>query len=422
MTAARFLDRAGLAALCLAALATAADAQQATAQRCRFVDHWVWMESRGDPAAANPNSTAIGRWQMTQAAFEDVGLIRRVSATTSEHFGGNDWTNVVWNDNPFGIRSLEDLRNNPQAQDHYGRLYHRRNWAALEQRGIASHVGRSFQGVQLNESALLTCAGYLGASGCARFLETGQSEHAAHALWRMAQASACDASDIAGSDTPVDIAANIARTPAPGLYCEPGVLQRLETLAAARLNAETALAGNDLSGYRTADGRGAVRVAGFDLRQFGVSSIVAPTDAGLPGPGVDLGTRALSCLDRLLGGVAIVFAPPALPDILRMLTDFVCREAERRLREATTPLDAAFFRDFGVGGISVPVRVGVHATREPGVRISSRTVDIFNHGTTGPLHGGRDAWQPLFAGAAGGGILAASPSTPSRPSGGIFAR
>lgn len=360
---------------------------------CQFLDHWVQMESRGEAWAANGSSTAIGRWQMTQAAFVDVGLIRQVSPVTSDHFGGREWTNVVFQDNPFGIRNLTDLRNNAAAQDYYGRMYHNLQWRRAQQMGLVNDFvgrtvnvgGRSFQ---MNEAALLTCMGYLGSGDCARMLR-GQPmtnpQNAAHALWRMGMASACDASDVAGQNTPVDAAANVIAT-MDGMYCDPTVLQRLETAAGRYVEAVTEIATNSVVGYRTPEGEPAkAGQGGVTTKGFGV----------------------LACLENLLSGINIIFAPPSLPNILAMLESRICQSINRIYQQATAPLNQYFFRDFGVGGIPVPFGVGVQIGGPPGVRINSQNVHMWGRSASlGEMFGVGQAPRP---------------SVPSH-SAGIFAR
>ena len=368
--------------------------------QCRFLDHWVQMESRGDHMAANGQSTAIGRWQMTQAAFADVGLVRQVSAVTNDHYGGREWSNVEFLDNPFGIRNLEDLRNNPAAQDYYGRLYHQAQWREAQRQGLVrDFVGQTVdvngRRVAINESALLTCMGYLGAGDCGRMLR-GQPMtnpgHAAHALWRMSVASACDGSDVAGQNTPVDAEANIAAT-ADAQYCDPKVLERLEQTATVQVNAITALAGHPQVGYRTAEGASPLQAQGVDLARllpdFDLATYFRDPrgpNGGITGQGVGprinlphggfstAGFRTLSCLDALLGGINIIFAPPSLPNILGILESYVCRQIEQLYARAVTPVNQSFFRDFGVGGIYVPFGAGVYTGGPPGVRINSGNV------------------------------------------------
>lgn len=349
---------------------------------CQFLDHWVQMESRGDPMAANGHSTAVGRWQMTQAAFVDVGLIQQNSRVTSAHYGGREWTNVTFRDNPFGIRNLQDLRANPAAQDYYGRLYHQMQWQSAQRQGLVrDFVGQTVnvggRQVQINESALLTCMGYLGAGDCGRMLRgqpMANPQNTAHALWRMSRASACDGSDLAGQNTQVDAQANLAAT-ADGMYCDPTVLQRLEQAAVTQVNALTALAAHPQVGYRTAEGGSPLQALGQEgdemLRALGLAGMFSGGTGGVFSTG---GFRALSCLDNLLGGVNVIFAPPSLPNILGMLESYVCRQVEGLYRQAVAPLNQNFFRDFGVGGVSVPIGVGVSMRGAPGIRVNSSNV------------------------------------------------
>jgi len=358
-----------------------AGAEQGGGQaQCQFLDHWMQMESRGDQWAANGSSTAVGRWQMTQAAFADVGLIRQTGPVTGAHYGGREWTNVQFLDNPFGIRSLQDLRANAAAQDYYGRLYHQQQWREAQRQGLVrDFVGQTVdiggRRVAINESSLLTCMGYLGAGDCGRMLR-GQPMtnpgNVSHALWRMGRASACDGSDLTGQNTPVDAEANIAAT-ADGQYCDPQVLERLEQTATAQVNAITALAGHPQVGYRTAEGASPLQAQGVDIRSL-LPDWVPTTFPTLSGGFSTGGFRGLSCLDTLLGGINIIFAPPSLPNILGMLESYVCRQIEQLYARAVAPLNQSFFRDFGVGGISVPFGVGVSVGGSPGIRVNSSNV------------------------------------------------
>jgi len=383
--------------LALAALLAAASPARAN---CTFAGNWVAVESGDNPLAANGASTAIGRWQMTQAAFADVGLISRTSEVTAAHYGGRDWTNVSFNDNPFGIRTLQDLRNNPAVQDYYGRLYFAQLWQQAGNSGLVrDFVGRTVdiggRQVAINESSLLTCMGYLGPGDCSRMLR-GEAMtspgNVAHALYRMNQAAPCDGSDIAEGNTPV-APGEAVQVAAPGgagggQYCDPQVRRMLEQAATARVDAVTAMAGHPEVGYRTAEGRSPLVAAGGDLlRGLGLS---------LPSsPGEIFGTsgfRALSCFDRLLGGINIIFAPPNIGAILSALEGQVCRQIEQLYARAVAPLNRSFFRSFDIAGVSVPFGAGMSVGGAPGLRFDAGTMgganfDFFGTGGSGAASG-----------------------------------
>lgn len=419
--------------------------REAFGQQCRFADHWVQMESAGNPRAVNRESTAVGRWQMTQAAFEEVGLLQSGSSRTvnASHFGGQEWTNVQWADNPFGIRSVQDILNNPQAQDHYGRLYFQKQWQTAQRTGMTRHIGSSVAGVGINESSLLTCMGYLGSGGCRNLLDRlGQDPSASlsaterHALTRMARATECDASEFAGQNTQVDVASSIAAAPSPKLFCDPTVMRRLEEMAMRRVEAERQLA-MTRAGFSTSSGTSIAQTALWrdaDPRDDdegampGIRFATAhpiPTDglealflihygANAPDPTDVIFDQAnqvwqeairfeqvlgrtpgrafgalQACIGRLLRGPSIVFGIPGLQSILDRIINAACRAVESRLLDMLRPLNVNLYEQVSlynipIGTVGGSVRVGGGS---PGsVSINHRTInDVFNHGTTGPL-------------------------------------
>jgi len=170
-------------------------------------------------------------------------------------------------------------------------------------------------------------------------------------------------------------------------------LERLEQTATVQVNAITALAGHPQVGYRTAEGASPLQAQGVDLARllpdFDLATYFRDPrgpNGGITGQGVGprinlphggfstAGFRTLSCLDALLGGINIIFAPPSLPNILGILESYVCRQIEQLYARAVTPVNQSFFRDFGVGGIYVPFGAGVYTGGPPGVRINSGNV------------------------------------------------
>lgn len=158
------------------------------------------------------------------------------------------------------------------------------------------------------------------------------------------------------------IATPVATSNEPG--CDPTVQTGLARLAIARIDAETELAGQF---YRV-----------LDEAEF----------------------RALSCLERLLGGISIIFAPPGIGNILDAIFNRLCGLAQQHVARAMRPLHQSVTfgpeLDAVLPGLGLGRLRGFAAiapTARPGV-----SVHVHGHGPvwqTGPGPGvfARD-WRP----------------------------
>ena len=194
---------------------------------CRLIGALAWMPAAGHAAscqgsygqhvashetggcqgtqncqARNPNSSAIGCHQLTNAALQDIGWKDRA---------GN------WLPNPYSIYSDREFTTSMQAQnaalDHYTAL----NWSRISD-STKSVIGTEHSGIRLTEGGLLSAAHFLGPAGLNEFVGCGMridciSDEAAAAnggrqraweiaMQRLASGSAVDVSAYTGFHTP----------------------------------------------------------------------------------------------------------------------------------------------------------------------------------------------------------------------------
>lgn len=161
-------------------------------------------------------ATATGAYGLTAAALKDAGFI---SYDSNPQVGHGEWSNVTWNENPWGISSREEFLNNPAAQDAAMLAYTQRNWSNIPS-SVKQWVGQTAGGMVINESALLAGSHFLGAGGMQNFAACGfkahcidpahaalngmtQQQMADRALEYMADASGMDLSELTdGTYTP----------------------------------------------------------------------------------------------------------------------------------------------------------------------------------------------------------------------------
>lgn len=175
-------------------------------------------DSNGNPLynTTVPNGTATGAYGLTAAALKDAGFISYSDVPAS---GGGEWSNVTWNDNPWGVSSRDDFLNNPAAQDAAMLAYTQKNWSNIPS-STKQWVGQTAGGMVVNESALLAGSHFLGSGGMQNFAACGfraecidpaaaakngmtQQQMADRALQYMADASGMDLSELTnGSYTP----------------------------------------------------------------------------------------------------------------------------------------------------------------------------------------------------------------------------
>ena len=123
----------------------------------RYLDMVEKVETGGDCFARPARGSAIGCYQMTDAALMDAGL--------------KD-TRGRWLRNAWGIDSDHEFQTNRRAQDAAMLRYTTNNWLTLEP-CVRDLVGARVRGVVLDQAALLAGAHLLGASGLVRFVRCG---------------------------------------------------------------------------------------------------------------------------------------------------------------------------------------------------------------------------------------------------------
>lgn len=117
-------------------------------------------ESSGDCGARSRTSSAIGCYQLTDAALKDIGL---------KDVDGN-WIP----DNEFGIMSEEEFLADPAANAEAALAYTKKNWGYLMNRGTDGEICRDFGDFTLDAASLLLGAHMLGWSGVTLFIRCVQ--------------------------------------------------------------------------------------------------------------------------------------------------------------------------------------------------------------------------------------------------------
>ncbi len=109
--------------------------------------------------AYNESGKAHGRYQLTEEALEDAGMMD----------ANKNWTGR------YGVHSREDFLNNPEAQEKAIEAYLERTEKSLRDNGATRHVGQTFQGIKgtitVTEDGLLAAAHRAGATRVKRYLE-----------------------------------------------------------------------------------------------------------------------------------------------------------------------------------------------------------------------------------------------------------
>ena len=107
----------------------------------------------------NPTSNALGRYQFTESALMDVGLMTK----------DRQWTGK------YGIRSDQDFLADPEAQERALSDYLKRNEVQLQQNGAKRFIGQSIAGEKgrftITEAGLAGAAHRHGAQGARDYIE-----------------------------------------------------------------------------------------------------------------------------------------------------------------------------------------------------------------------------------------------------------
>lgn len=306
--------------------------------------------------ATNDSSTATGKYQFTQGVLVDAGLYERDGSPSQSDFGGGEWSNGAWKDNEFGVKSREDFMKNEAAQEYVFKKYSKNNWDTMERLGTTKHLGKTVNGVKIDEASLLAGSHFLGAGGMHEYLENGTingdalSNHPGAEQMlkdRMNKFAGTDVSEVTGSYTEVtggSYAASSYDAPAATEVagCDPDFAQHLVDRANIYIEKATEAAASEEVGY------------GEMEKPFGEQS----------------------CLENLMDGSAdIFFEPPSIGNIAEMVKEAACNKAEELANSALEPLSDALSQTASFGGFS-PIK-GMNLISGGGVGVS------FNKGASG---------------------------------------
>lgn len=368
--------------VCLASLVAIGGARAQSASP--WISNLASQESGGNFAQTNPASTAIGGYQMTEAALVASGYAKYAGPTTAADYNGAD-SNLVWTGKD-GVTSTQSFLANQQAQTNAATAYSQQLWSTLNQQGTASqYIGQTVAGQKINQSAMLTGAYLLGPNGMQSYLQNGGQVYTtaagvpcsagssgcsynaaltAVAQKRISDGSQYDASSITGGYT--QVAASQGTLPAgsstPGnvgsLYCAPQVATLLQTGSEAFLNQQKQLVASPATGYTTLNGNSLLQAGGL---AGGASQL-----GGLTGS-----YSQYSCLSNLLNGnLNVGLNLPNLSSILSGLLNEVCQAGANMVSQALQPIDQNLYQSTSIGGffpgISVPLAGGVSTSFNQG--------------------------------------------------------
>ena len=127
----------------------------------RYLEILEETETGGDCFASPTGSSALGCYQMTEAALMDAGF----------KDADGDWL-----DNPWGIDSDDEFRGNRRAQAAAMLRYTTANWRRLEP-CVRELIGTTVGGIALDQGALVAGAHLLGPTGLMRFVRCGLQAH-----------------------------------------------------------------------------------------------------------------------------------------------------------------------------------------------------------------------------------------------------
>ena len=294
------------------------------------------LESGGNTAATNPNSTSTGAYQDTQAALAQAGILRINSPPGPGQFGaGGSWSNVTFLPNPYGITSRQSLlAASMQTQTAIEGSYLSSVWQQDQAQGLTGYIGQTVNGQQINQSAILGCSEYLGTSGCQQYLATGSAGPLTGGAEQLiSQYSQADSSSVTGSNG-LQVAQSMPGVgpgqedlAGAGAYCDPQVGQALAGVAQRQVQAELALAENPQTGYSLPNG----------------SSILDPTGS----------FGQYSCLNNIFNnGLGVIFQVPSLSQILGELENAACTAVDSSISAALMPLSQSMFQNVGADGFS----------------------------------------------------------------------
>jgi hypothetical protein len=308
----------------------------------------ISKESGGNLSANNPSSTAVGEYQLTEAALVAAGYGTQTSPTTSADYDGSD-ANFQFN-GTNGINNLAEFEASPAAQSAAFVASQQASYSQLTADGATSFIGQTVNGQVINQSALLSGAQLLGAGGMHQYLENGgevlnkdlsvNEALTQDAQARIAAGSQYDVSAITGGATTTvansDPGANdVGSAAVNGMYCDPNVSKVLAEGSQAVVQGQMALAQAPGTGFTLLNGESASQALGGT----GSSAIGAGSFS------------QFSCLSNLLNGdLNVLFEPPSLSQLLAQFENAVCSAAQNEITQMTQPLNQALFDYQNVGG------------------------------------------------------------------------
>jgi hypothetical protein len=327
---------------------------QSAVQQQTFLQGIAQEESGGNSYIPNPGSTAIGQYQLTEAALEDSGFgTFPPNSITAADYNGN-LSNFTWSGKD-GVTSVASFEANQQAQTQAAMTFSQNLWSSLQNNGSTQYIGQTVNGQVLNQSAILDGSYVLGATGMHSYLVNGgkvlnKDGTENYALTqavanRIALGSQLDSSAITGSDNQVPASATspsppggVAGQATASLYCNPTVAKLLVQGSDQFINSEKSLATNPQTGYTLLNGNSVAQAAGL-----------APGGSSVGGGVGSFGQ--FSCLNNLLGGnLNVLFEPPNITNFINQLINSACSAAQGEISQMTQPITSALSNDTSLGG------------------------------------------------------------------------
>jgi hypothetical protein len=321
-------------------------------------------QEEGGQGVVNTSSSAAGLYQTTFASLTQSGFI---TGSQAQCCGIGAYSQASWNGplaQQYGVTSLQDFLNNPQAQAAAFSSAASNNYNQLMGAGGSQYIGQTYDGLVLNQSALVECSYVLGGSGCANALANGTVPN--QVLQRMQAAEPYDSSSITGQATsagggsiPGGIGNSGPTGSALGLYCNPAVAQALVNIAAAKVQGDLAVASYPQTGFTMLNGGSVLQQAGLG----GTSGSGTSSGSGsgglftVGGPG---SFRTTSCLNNLLSGsgLSVIFSPPSLQAIENMLMSAVCQGIQSMFSQMLAPLQQSLYQSANLGGFFPGMAMG----------------------------------------------------------------
>ena len=313
--------------------------------------------------AVNPNTNALGAFQLTPVALRDIGW---------QDSNGN-WTPAA---QAAGVTSTSDFLSNPQAQVAADNAYNQNNinylGSTYTQRLGTTDAG---SGATLTQGNLAYCAEALGAGGCQQYLSTGQvppNELVGNPQWanggfqnNMNQMGNTSLGDTANVNVNTQYTANpdgttTSTTTVNGVFCDPAIMQAAMQAGQNMTDNWTKLAEMPGTGYTMLGGQSVLEAAGLlqpgqpgYVGQSGMFGGLTSAAQGTPMGGASFAMA--SCLNNLMGsGLNIIFSPMGLDQILNAIIAAACNMAMQLFSQVTQPINQSVYQAFSLGNTLPP--------------------------------------------------------------------